>query len=109
MSLHFLPAPVSGTCGGFLCDEMGLGKTLESLMLILSNPAPPGWAVSFNDVWSHFDNKAREDEEDEEESDAPIPIRATLIIVPSNLLNQWQEEVETHVEDPAKNLKWYVH
>lgn len=25
---------------------MGLGKTLESLMLVLANPAPEGWAVT---------------------------------------------------------------
>ena len=24
---------------------MGLGKTLQTIMLILKNPAPPGWAV----------------------------------------------------------------
>ena len=29
-----------------LCLQMGLGKTLESLMLILSNPPPPGWATA---------------------------------------------------------------
>ncbi len=31
---------------GFLCDVMGLGKTLESLMLVMANPPPEGWAVS---------------------------------------------------------------
>lgn len=25
---------------------MGLGKSLQSLMLVLSNPAPPGWAAT---------------------------------------------------------------
>ena len=45
LTTAFQPAPVSGTCGGFLCDEMGLGKTLESLMLVLANPAPEGWAL----------------------------------------------------------------
>ena len=30
---------------GFLCDEMGLGKSLQSIMLILSHPAPENWAV----------------------------------------------------------------
>jgi E3 ubiquitin-protein ligase SHPRH len=46
LSLCFTPAPVGGTCGGFLCDEMGLGKTLQSLMLIVSNPPPPAWPAA---------------------------------------------------------------
>ena len=36
---------LGGTCGGILADVMGLGKTLQTIMLILNNPAPPGWAV----------------------------------------------------------------
>ena len=35
LSPCFFPAPVGGTCGGFLSDQMGLGKTLEVLMLVL--------------------------------------------------------------------------
>lgn len=42
LTTTFYAAPVGGTCGGFLCDEMGLGKTLQSLMLVLTNPAPQG-------------------------------------------------------------------
>lgn len=29
----FMPAPVGGTCGGFLCDEMGLGEWADGQMV----------------------------------------------------------------------------
>ena len=59
MSLSFIPAPSSDTCGGFLCDEMGLGKTLESLMLVLTHPPPAGWAVATRDAEAYHKEKAR--------------------------------------------------
>jgi E3 ubiquitin-protein ligase SHPRH len=71
---------------------MGLGKTLETLMLILANPAPPGWAVADLAKYS----RAVEEE--------PVPIKSTLIIMPANLLGQWQDELETHVAEGA--LTW---
>ncbi len=71
--------------------QMGLGKTLESLMLILSNPPPPGWAVGGADYEVPKDGE-------------PVPIKATVIIVPSTLLNQWQDEIEGHVKPNV--LKW---
>ncbi|KAL4426809.1 hypothetical protein ABPG77_006595 [Micractinium sp. CCAP 211/92] len=92
VSPHFYAAPVGGTCGGFLVDEMGLGKTLQTLMLVLSNPAPKGWAVSRLDG-----RKVSEDSE-------PVPIKTSLIVVPANLLGQWSEEIERHVELGC--LKW---
>ena len=45
VSRSFFPAPVAHTCGGMLCDDVGLGKSIQVLGLILSNPAPEGWAV----------------------------------------------------------------
>jgi hypothetical protein len=55
---------------------MGLGKTLQTLMLVLSNPPPKGWAV--NKLEGH---QAGPDAE-------PVPIRTTLVVVPANLLSQ---------------------
>ena len=75
---------------GFLCDEMGLGKTLETLMLVLASQPPKGWAVQdLSKVLSVAD---------------PVPIRSTLIVMPANLLQQWQDELSTHVKREA--LKW---
>jgi hypothetical protein len=58
--------------GGFVCEEMGLGKTVEALALVLARPAP------------------RDDS-----------VRATLIVVPQSLLEQWQTEIEQRVEPGA--------
>ncbi len=71
--------------------QMGLGKTLESLMLILSNPPPPGWAVGGADYEVPKDGDA-------------VPIKATVIIVPRTLLDQWQDEVQRHVKPVT--LRW---
>lgn len=68
----------------------GLGKTLQSLMLILSNPAPASWPVH---------NLEKHDQKGE-----AVPIKTTLIVMPANLLQQWQDELGKHVQDGA--LKW---
>ena len=71
---------------------MGLGKTLETLMLLLANPAPPDWAVA------EMDGHSRASDAD------PVPIKTTLIVMPANLLGQWQEELQLHVKPGA--LTW---
>ncbi len=35
----------------------------------------------------------------------PVPVKSTLIVMPANLLEQWQTEVDTHVTAGA--LTWY--
>lgn len=52
------------------------GKTLQTLSLVLSNPAPKGWAVS------RLDGLQATADSD------PVPIRCSLIVVPANLLGQ---------------------
>ena len=71
----------------------GLGKTLQSLMLILANPAPASWPVVNLDRHNHDKGEA-------------VPIKTTLIVMPANLLQQWQDELSKHVQDGA--LKWWV-
>ena len=61
-------------------------------MLILANPAPVGWAVT--DLEKHI--RARQED--------PLPVKSTLIVMPANLLGQWQDELDTHVAEGA--LTW---
>ena len=80
---------------GFLCDEMGLGKTLETLMLVLASQPPKGWAV--HDLKKVLRTAAPAAAE-------PLPIKSTLIVMPANLLQQWQDELALHVKQGS--LKW---
>jgi SNF2 family DNA or RNA helicase len=61
------------------CLPAGLpvqGKTLQTLMLVLANRPPEGWAVS------SLEGLAITAESE------PIPIKCSLIVVPSNLIGQ---------------------
>jgi DNA repair protein RAD5 len=66
------------TTGGVLSDEMGLGKTISSIALIASNPAP---TVMTNTKLSTISNIHK------------INSRATLVLCPSHLTKQWENEI----------------
>ena len=86
-------------------------------MLILSNPPPIGWAVPnaaslASYIREHaiervneMNNLCKKEKEvlipkiEAEIRKEPIPIRATLIVLPQTLLNQWQDEVKAHVKE----------
>ena len=76
----------------------GAGKTIQSLMLVMCNPPPPDWAVEdpTKVVLQH--------DPDDEEIFLPVPVQTTMIVMPSNLLGQWQEEVKLHTHDNA--ISW---
>lgn len=63
--------------GGFLSDEMGLGKTITSLALIKANQCT-------NTSKYIIDNKSNL---------MKIKSKATLILCPSHLINQWKKEM----------------
>lgn len=62
-------------------------------MLVLANPPPPGWAVVDSVTWDHRDDV--------------MPIKATLVVVPASLLNQWKREIDLHVRPGALKVLHY--
>ncbi|EME80438.1 uncharacterized protein MYCFIDRAFT_198667 [Pseudocercospora fijiensis CIRAD86] len=70
--------------GGLLAEEMGLGKTVELMALVALNTRPrmsPGMVFDRN-------------------SGTKIsPSKATLIVTPSSLTQQWKSELERHAPD----------
>ncbi|TEY61183.1 hypothetical protein BOTCAL_0173g00160 [Botryotinia calthae] len=68
--------------GGIVADAMGLGKTVEMLAAIVANPRPKG-AVKKK-------------------------IGPTLIVCPACIIDQWQSEIEKHLdEDKYQNVVVY--
>ena len=65
---------------------MGMGKTIEILALILSNPSKidPNYFIP---------------------KDFLFPSKATLVVCPSQICVQWQEEIIAHI---SKDLNLYV-
>ena len=75
--------------GGILAEEMGLGKTLEIISLILLHRRPEGPQMV-------TDTFLRKD---------LLATRATLIVTPSTLLEQWLEEFSRHA--PKLKVLYY--
>ena len=99
----FTLAQHGSTCGGCLCDEVGLGKTLEVLYLVLAHPAG-AWAAESLPL----EQSGIESSEGRTVSStdwAPVPVRATLVVAPATLLDQWQAEIRLH----APTLKCVVY
>ncbi|PFH49282.1 hypothetical protein AMATHDRAFT_148016 [Amanita thiersii Skay4041] len=78
--------------GAILAEEPGLGKTLETISLILLNPAPPERAPSVKrwDPEAHLHVST---------------IKGTLIVTPPALASQWIDELAMH----APSLKVLVY
>lgn len=68
--------------GGLLAEEVGLGKTFETIMTSLLNPA-----ISC----SYFNEKEKR-----------LKSRATIILGPNHLCNQWIREFDKTVKDDFK-------
>lgn len=71
---------IGGANCALLAEEMGLGKTVEVLALILQNPAAP-------------ERQVLDPYYDEENDVSVLPVKATLIVVPDILQEQWAAEL----------------
>ncbi|BGP18858.1 hypothetical protein JCM10213_003513 [Rhodosporidiobolus nylandii] len=69
--------------GGVVADAVGYGKTAITLALLAS--------------------RRKQDAQLPDEDDR-IPIKATLIVVPSHLCNQWRKEIDKFTEPKLKSL-----
>ncbi|KAF9064876.1 SNF2 family N-terminal domain-containing protein [Rhodocollybia butyracea] len=90
-----LEAPISDNDvapGGILAEEPGLGKTIETISLVLLNPALP----QFNPSVTRWDPEAELDVK---------AIKSTLIVTPATLATQWFDELKAH----APSLKVLVY
>jgi E3 ubiquitin-protein ligase SHPRH len=78
------PPPLPSAClGGILAKVPGLGKTLESIALILLNPAPAARSPAVR----HWDATAQLDVRE---------VRTTLIVTPPALAPQWADKLARH-------------
>jgi SNF2 family DNA or RNA helicase len=88
LTLKFIAAPPEPR-GGILADEMGLGKTVEIISLICCNRMAPE-QQSFAPVY-RGDGK-----------DKKYISKATLIVTPLTIVDQWKAEIERHTNPPLK-------
>ncbi|GAB0489319.1 hypothetical protein MMPV_000536 [Pyropia vietnamensis] len=84
------------TVGGILAEEMGLGKTVE-LIALVTNSLSVSRALPMSGAGT---------------VSSPVTSRATLIVCPVSLLQQWEVELDQRTTmrpgvEPLKVLRWY--
>ncbi|XP_071738721.1 helicase-like transcription factor CHR28 [Rutidosis leptorrhynchoides] len=102
-------------CGGILADDQGLGKTVSAIALILKERSSPCSTVS------SFETKEKatetlyldEDEDDEILENPSIQAKTsvsggTLVVCPTSVLRQWNDELQNKVVREA-NLSVLVY
>lgn len=77
--------------GGALCEAMGLGKTLESLSLIAARPRPDN-----SNLLEYDTSRSARMISEMEPSARPFVSRATLVVCPAALVEQWMDEIRKH-------------
>lgn len=86
--------------GGILADEMGLGKTISTIAMIATVPYDSEYEATMNNVHNTYNNDIGKPN-----NRKPYAWKTTLIVVPTSLLSQWQNEFEK----ATKDLKYDVY
>ena len=81
---HVQDEPPDQTMGGLLADQMGLGKTLTVIALIAST-------IDAAEHWCHNAEK------DFAHGRELTNVRCTLVIAPTTVLQNWEEQLKQHV------------
>ncbi|KAI9309031.1 SNF2 family N-terminal domain-containing protein [Cunninghamella echinulata] len=83
--------------GGMLTDDMGLGKTIQALSIIVSRKCQEMDEVP-DVISAAMRRRAKQPEK-------TFKIKATLVICPVSLMEQWAQEIKTKTE----NISVYIH
>ncbi|ETO05399.1 hypothetical protein RFI_31996 [Reticulomyxa filosa] len=91
--------PLPNVWGGIVAEEMGLGKTIEAIALIQLHPRPAPHLFSSSSLSFIQPQQERTYDKESEETEC-FPVKSTLIIVPSGLVAQWEDEIKKQCTHP---------
>ncbi|KAL9557636.1 hypothetical protein MBANPS3_001286 [Mucor bainieri] len=84
--------------GGILADDMGLGKTIQAMATIVQNPCTDYATVDHAEIESRGGSSLGQGE---------LKIKATLIVCPVSLMDQWRREIEEKTSPRLKVLVFH--
>ncbi|KAL8228681.1 hypothetical protein R6Q57_013581 [Mikania cordata] len=91
-------------CGGILADDQGLGKTVSTIALILKERSPPFSSLSAIETKDKEIETLYLDEDEHTNPSVQTTSRlsaGTLIVCPTSVLRQWNEELQNKVVSEA--------
>ncbi|GAN10077.1 ATP-dependent DNA helicase [Mucor ambiguus] len=88
----------SNNRGGILADDMGLGKTIQAMATIVQNPCTDYASVDHGEIQPRGDSHLGQGE---------LKIKATLIVCPVSLMDQWRREIEEKTSPRLKVLVFH--
>ncbi|KAG1460998.1 hypothetical protein G6F56_005821 [Rhizopus delemar] len=91
-----LKMETSNNKGGILADDMGLGKTVQAISVICRNPCDNFTQVNLKTISASTTNVR-----------GVLQLKATLVICPVSLIDQWRREIETKTEPSLKVLVYH--